>query len=443
MSKDLAAKVDAVIPQTLEDLKTFIAIPSVSSLPDHRADVQRTAEQIVAWLKDLDCPEVQIVEEGGMPAVIAHFPAPAGKPTVCLYAHHDVQPIGNPDEWTSAAFEAEVRNGRLYGRGAADDKGGVLAHFAALRAFDGKPPVGVKLFIEGEEEIGSGSLATIIERHHEALKADAFVIADSGNWEVGAPAFTTTLRGLADCVVEVSVLDHGIHSGEYGGLVPDALMVLCRMLASLHDDEGNVAVPGLVRKPGPDLEYPLDRLREETGALDGVEWIGHGPMVERMWTAPSISILAIDATPVTHASNTLLPRARAKVSMRLAPGQNPKEALAALDAHLKANVPWGAHVEILDGDTGAPGVIPFEGPIADAAFAAVKESWGVDPVFIGQGGSIPMTAEFQDAFPGATVLVTAVTDPTSRMHSTDESLDLGDWRNAALAEALLMEKLAS
>ena len=440
---DFRDRIDAVVPRTLSDLKTLVAVESISSMPDHAADVRRSAEQVATWLTELGCPQVSIVAEGGQPAVVAHFPAPAGKPTICLYAHHDVQPVGDLGAWSSAPFEAVERDGRLYGRGTADDKGGVLAHLAALRAYDGKPPIGVKLFIEGEEEIGSPSLPRILAAHHDELDADAFVIADSTNWEVGVPTFTTTLRGIVDCVVEVRTLSHGVHSGFAGGVVPDALTALARILATLHDDEGNVAVEGLVRTPGPDLDYPPDRLAEETGLLPGVHQIGRGSVVERMWTAPAVSVLAIDAPPVAEAVNLIIPAARAKVSLRLAPGDDAGRALAALTAHLESHAPWGAQVRVIPGDSGQPGVIPASGPVFEEARAAIADAWGREPVFAGAGGSIPMTAEFQRQFPTATVLVTAVADSDSRPHGVDESLDLGDWRKAALFEMLFMERMAN
>ncbi|MGJ6979991.1 dipeptidase [Aestuariimicrobium soli] len=443
----LTTRLQNVLPSALDLLKEHVAIPSVSSLPERADDVERSAAWVLAQAQRLGCAQGWIVTEGGKPAVIAQWPAPEGQPTVCLYAHHDVQPTGDLALWASDPFVATERTDavgeeRLYGRGTADDKGGLAVHLAALEAFGGKPPVGVTLFIEGEEEIGSPSLATIIERHHEALAADVFVIADSGNWEVGVPAFTTTLRGLADCVVEVATLDHALHSGSFGGVVPDALTTLCRLLATLHDDNGRVAVAGLGTSEAPELDYPEQRLRSETGVLDGVDWIGEGSVVSRLWNQPSISVLAIDAPSVANASNTLQPKARAKVSLRVAPGDDAHQAMAALHRHLEEHAPFGARVTVTDGDAGQPGIIAFEGAVAEAATDAFREAWGVDPVQMGQGGSIPMVADFQRQFPQATVLVTAVGDPDTRAHGIDESLHLGDWRKACLAETLLLDRLA-
>lgn len=437
--KDAVAR---VLPQTIEDLKALVAIESISSLSTHDDRVRDSAQEVARLLREAGCQDAQIVEAGGKPAVIARFAAPEGKPTVCLYAHHDVQPAGDPSGWSSPPFQATERDGRLYGRGTADDKAGIAAHLAALRAFDGKPPVGVTLFIEGEEEIGSPSLRALIEQHSDALRADVFVILDSGNWEVGTPALTTTLRGLADCTVEVRTLDHALHSGMYGGVVPDALTTLCRLLATLHDAEGNVAVEGLHSATAADLDYPEDRLRAETGLLEGVEWIGDGSAVDRMWAKPAVSVLAIDAPAVADASNTLLPVARAKVSLRVAPGDDADRALQCLRKHLETHAPWGAQVSVVDGETGQPGIVSVEGAICEKAIEAIGQAFGTEPVQIGMGGSIPMIADFQSAFPDAVVLVTAVGDPDSRQHGIDESLHLGDFAKAAMAEALLLAKLA-
>lgn len=439
---DLATAVQDALPGVLADLTDLIAIPSVSSLPAHDADVQRCAEVVAGLLTASGCPDVRIVAEGGKPAVLGRFPAPEGAPTVCLYAHYDVQPVGETSQWTSPPWQATRRGDRLFGRGAADDKGGIAVHLGALRAFGGRPPVGVTVFVEGEEEIGSPSLAALMAAHHEELAADVFVIADSGNWEVGVPGLTTTLRGLAEAYVEVRTLSYGVHSGEFGGAVPDALTALCKLLGTLVDDTGACAIEGINSYPGPDLEYPLDRLRAEAGLLDGVPLIGSGPLAQRLWTAPAVSVLAIDAPAVAQASNILVPRARAKVSVRVAPGDDAVVAQQALVSHLERHTPYGVQVEVTPGESGQPGIIGLAGPVADAARAAFTEAFGVQPVPVGQGGSIPMVADFQAAFGEATVLVTAVTDPDSRIHGLDESLHLGDFAKAVHAEALLLAKLA-
>ncbi|MCW2900959.1 MAG: argE [Streptosporangiaceae bacterium] len=382
--------------------------------------------------------------EGGRPAVVAHYPAPPGQPTVLLYAHHDVQPTGDPAEWTSAPFEPAERDGRLFGRGSSDDKAGIAAHLAVLRAFDGRPPVGVTVFVEGEEEIGSPTLGAFLERHRDKLAADVIVLADGANLKVGTPSLTTTLRGMVDCVVEVRALEHGVHSGIYGGAAPDALTAMCRLLATLHDDKGDVAIDGLVTAPVPQVDYEEHRFRAEAGMLDGVEMIGTGSVAERLWAKPSASVLALDTTRVADASNTLIPVARAKVGLRLAPGDDPARASDALVAHLHRNAPWGVRLEVSRPEAAWPVAIDAQGPAFDAVRRAFREAYGSEPVDIGIGGSIPFIAEFADAFPDAAILVTSAGgDPDSRAHGPDESLHLGDFESACLAEALLLADLAA
>ncbi len=439
----LRDRVQAQIPGVLSDLNSLVAIESVSADPARTSEVERSAQRVLGLLEDLGCPDARVVRaDGGAPAVIGRFPAPEGMPTVCLYAHHDVQPEGDPAGWRTPPFAATAVEDRLFGRGTSDDKGGFAVHLAALRAFDGKPPVGVTVFVEGDEEVDSAGLPQLIDEHRGNLAADVFVITDSCNWAVGQPAFTTSLRGLAGCIVEVRTLDHALHSGVYGGVVPDALTALCRMLATLHDDEGNVAVAGLGTASAPALEYPPERLRAESGIVDGVHWIGSGSFVERIWYKPAVSVVAIDATPVAKASNTLIPVARAKISARIAPGDDATKALDALVAHLNDHAPWGAQVMVTGVETSEPSVIDFSGPYAEAARAAFTEAWGVAPVFVGQGGSIPLVADFGRAFPQATILITAVGDPDSRAHGTNESLHLGDFAAACLAETLMLDAFA-
>ncbi|WP_392507444.1 dipeptidase [Naumannella halotolerans] len=439
---ELEAAVEREIPGVIADLERLVAIPSVSADPAHDADVQRCAEEVAALLQAAGCPEVEIVSEGGKPAVIGRCPAPEGTPTVCLYAHYDVQPTGGEQGWQTAPFTATERDGRLYGRGAADDKGGLAVHLATLRAFGGKPPVGITFFIEGEEEVGSPSLGTILARHADKLACDLFVITDSSNWEVGVPAFTTSLRGLAECYVTVQTLGDPVHSGQFGGVAPDALTALCKLLGTLHDDRGDVAVAGLHRGTGPELDYTEERFRAESGVLEGVGLIGTGSISERLWYAPSVSVVGLDARPVEQASNTLYPSARAKVSLRVAPGGDGAAEQAALAEHLRTHAPWGVQVSVTEGESGPPARLSLDGALAEAAKAAFTEAFGVEPVPMGMGGSIPMAQEFADAVPGATVLVTAVCDPGSQIHGFNESLDLGDFAKACKAEALLLRKLA-
>ena len=440
----LIEAVRQVLPQVRADLESLVRIPSVSADPGAAAELEHSARAVADLARGVGFTDVSILSAaGGAPAVVARIPAPPGQPTVLLYAHHDVQPTGPVGAWQSPPFEPTERDGRLYGRGAADDKAGVAAHLAVVRAFQGKPPIGVTLFIEGEEEIGSPTLAAFIAEYDDLLTADAIVLADSTNLAVGHPALTTTLRGLADCVVEVRTLDHAVHSGMFGGPVPDALTVLTRLLATLHDTDGSVAVNGVVGTvAAAEVDYPEDRLRAESGLLDGVQLIGDGPIAERMWSKPAISVLAIDAPTVADAANILVPVARAKLSLRVPPGADAEACLAALQAHLVAHVDWGAHIEISDTHVGEPGVIDATGPVYDAARAAFAAAWGVDPVDIGVGGSIPFVAAFAGAFPAASILVTGVEDPDTRAHGANESLHLGEFEKVCVAETLLVAKLA-
>src|SRR5690242_6466476 len=307
MTDDLRARVTDVLPGVRADLENLVRIPSVGADPGRHDEVRRSAAAVAA-LFEAEGFDTQVVEvDGGLPAVIARKPAPEGRPTVLLYAHHDVQPEGARENWDTEPFEPTERDGRLFGRGAADDKAGVAAHLAAVRAHGDDLPVGVTIFAEGEEESGSGSLPAILDQYRDELASDVMVIADSTNWDIGAPALTTSLRGLAAVVVEVRTLDHAVHSGMWGGVAPDALTTLIQLLASLHDADGNVAVEGLVSTPASDLDYPEDRLRAEAGFLDGVRELGSGSVVERLWTKPALSVVALDTTRIADASNTLLP----------------------------------------------------------------------------------------------------------------------------------------
>jgi acetylornithine deacetylase/succinyl-diaminopimelate desuccinylase-like protein len=437
------AAIVAQMPGVRADLENLVRIPGIAFDGFDHSQVERSAEAVASLLRGAGLTDVQIVRAGGQPAVIGRRRAPEGAPTVLLYAHHDVQPVGDAAAWLTEPFEPTERNGRLYGRGAADDKAGIMAHIAALRAFGDDLPVGVVVFVEGEEEYGSDSLDDLLRIHREALTADVIVIADSGNWDIGQPALTTSLRGLVNAFVEVKTLDHAVHSGMFGGAVPDALTTLCRLLATLHDDAGDVAVEGLVRREASPLDYPQDRFREEAGLLEGVSLIGTGRLVDRVWTRPAIAVLGVDAPRTTEAPNALVPTARAKVSVRIAPGDDPKKAYLALESHLERHAPWGAQVTLTLEHDGQPCVIDSSGPAYAAARAAFAEAWdGVAPVDIGVGGSIPFIATFQELFPGAAILVTGVEDPDSRAHGPNESLHLAEFERVCVAEALLLANVA-
>ncbi len=441
---ELRTRVQAVLPGIRSDLEDLVRIESVSADPKRAGEVQRSAEAVQALFAAEGFEARIATADGGAPAVIAHRPGPAGSPTVLLYAHHDVQPENDHAEWDSPPYVPTERDGRLYARGSADDKAGICAHLAAIRALGDDLAVGVTMFIEGEEEVGSDSLPALLAQEKESLTADVIVIADSGNWDIGVPALTTSLRGLVRVDIEVRTLTHAVHSGMWGGLVPDSLMTLARVIASLHDDEGNVAIAGLHSGPADDVEYPEVRLRAESGAVPSIEWIGSGPIVERLWTKPALSITGLDAPKVFGASNTLVPSAKARISLRIAPGDTTANATECLRRHLEANVPWGAELDVVVVDTGEATAIDATGPAYDVARDAFTQAWdGVRPVDMGVGGSIPFIAEFLLAFPQASVLVTGVEDPDTRAHGANEGLHLAEFERVCLAETLLLANLAS
>lgn len=426
------------MPDVQRDLERLIRIPSISHAGYDPVEVRRSAEATAELFVAAGAQTELLEVEDAPPAVRAHVAGPPGAPTVLLYAHHDVQPTGPVELWHSKPFEPVRRDGRLFGRGSSDDKCGVVMHVGAIRAWEGRPPVGVTVFIEGEEEAGSPHLGSFLARHGDRLGADAVVLADSGNWRVGQPALTTSLRGVVACVIEVRTLDHAVHSGEYGGPVPDALTVLAKTLAALHDDRGTVAVPGLASGPAEPLDLTEEELRGWVGMRPGVRLVGDGGLTERLWTRPAISILGIDAPSVRESPNQLVPSARAKVSMRIPPGQDAAAARHALHAHLRSHVPWGAEVRIDDLGAGEPFRVRAQGPAFDAMRRAFAEAWGAPSRDIGVGGSIPFVFAFAKAFSQAALLLTGAGDPTSNAHSEDESLDLGELERSCLAEALFL-----
>jgi len=368
---------------------------------------------------------------------------------VLLYAHHDVQPVGDPSAWAQAdPFAAERRGERLFGRGAADDGAGVVTHVHALRALaalaDDGLPCSVTVFIEGEEEVGSPSFEAFLAAHRDRLAADVIVVADSSNWKVGVPALTTSLRGVVQVDVRLDVLDHALHSGQYGGPVLDAVTSMCRLVATLHDERGDVAVPGLVSRPqaAPDFpDYPEDAFRADAGLLEGVELVGSGDLTARLWTKPTLTVIGMDVTPLELAGNVLAPACTARLSMRIAPGQDPQAALEALRSHLEAHAPFGARLTVTQGEVGPAFDGSSDSPAGRAAHWALTTAFGQDCVDIGQGGSIPFISTLQATFPDAQVLVTGIEDPDTRAHSEDESMHLGDLERIVIGEALLLARL--
>jgi len=441
------------IPAALADLGGLVRIPSIAFPGFDASEVQRSAEAVAALVEGLGLFETVEIrraaipgsDETGQPAVLASRAARNGRPTILLYAHHDVQPVGEESLWESAPFEPTVRGGRLYGRGAADDKAGVMAHVAALRAltealgadFD----LGVALFIEGEEEAGSRSFARFLADNADALRADVIVVADSGNWDARTPALTVSLRGNTRFTLRVRTLEHASHSGMFGGAVPDAMMATVKLLATLWDEDGTVAVVGLEERDAETPAYTEEMLRDEAGLPVGVSPIGRGTILSRIWNKPSITVTGIDAPSVANASNTLSPEIALVISARIAPGQPAREAYAAIEAHLRAHAPFGAQLTFSDQDYGDAFLVDTSGWAVETALDAMHEAYGVEPVEIGVGGSIPFIADLVREFPAAQILVTGVEDPHARAHSPNESLHLETFRNAVLAEALLLEKL--
>lgn len=443
MHEDLRKRVNADLPRLTGMLGDLVELPSVSAPGYDPAAVRGAAEQIVEWVGQAGFQNARLLEvEEGNPAVFGEIEGPEGAPTLLLYAHYDVQPPGPIDDWDTGPFQPEVRNGRLYGRGASDDKAGIVMHLGAVAAHEGRPPVGVQLFLEGEEEAGSGSLEPILEKYSDLLHPDVIVIGDGGNWAVGVPAFLTSLRGLVSFTVELRTLKAPVHSGQYGGVYPDALSAMARLIASLHDDEGNVAVEGLVNsEPEDGLDIPEELARQLTGVVDGVEQIGSGSIPGRLWTKASISTLAIDAPPVKEAINQLVPVSRAKISLRIPPGQDTKAASEALKAHLIAHAPWGSKVDFIHSELGDASVLDSDNSAVRAWTTGFDEAYGRPPVSMGAGGSIPFIATFAELFPAAPIIVIGCGDPTSAIHAPNESQDLGDLERATLSEAIAFREL--
>jgi acetylornithine deacetylase/succinyl-diaminopimelate desuccinylase-like protein len=443
---DIREAIESKFGSTREGLERLVRIPSVSAEGHDPEMVQCSAEETAAWLEDSGLQDVRLLEiPGANPAVFGHTPGPPGRPTVLLYAHHDVQPVGDLELWDSGPFDPVESHGRLFGRGTADDKAGIAAHAAALHAWKGLrggPPVNVSVFIEGEEEIASQHLPAFLGKYGHLLEADAIVLADCSNWRIGEPALTTSLRGILDFVVEVRTLDHAVHSGAFGGPVPDALMALCRLVASLHDEDGDVTVDGLKSGPPYGIDAAEAELRQVAGLRPGVSLLGSGSLAHRLWGRPAVAVLGIDAPPITDIAHKLLPVARAYVSIRLAPGDETQQAKAAVEEHLRTRAPWGAEVTVSFPKKGEPHLIDASGSAFEAFRRACHDTWGCGPVESGSGGSLPLVAELAGAFPDAELLLTGVSDPDSRPHCENESVHLGDLRNCCLNEAILLGHLA-
>jgi acetylornithine deacetylase/succinyl-diaminopimelate desuccinylase-like protein len=456
---DAVAAVGAARELARAELEGLVRIPSISADPDRRGDVQASAEATADLLRAHGLESVRLADvDGSHPYVIGEW-MHAGEhaPTVLLYAHHDVQPPGIVENWESDPFEPDERGGRLYGRGSADDKAGGVAHAHAVSAWlttSGELPCNVRVLIEGEEEIGSPTLQAFLEAHTDELRSDVLVLADAGNWKVGVPGLTYSLRGLAAADIELRALDGPVHSGMAGGAIPDPVMGLARVLASLVDERGDLAIDGLwgdVRPTTAEERIAIDGLDDDPAAFGramgvrpDVELVGDPgtTLHERLWFRPSLTVIGIDAHPIKGSSNQIIARATARLSLRLVPGQEPDRVVEQLRAHVERHVPWGLELRFRALEGAPAWQTDPTGPAFDAARRALRAGFGTDAVLMGVGGSIPFVGPFADAFGGIPALLLGPSDPHSRIHGENESLHLGDWHKLIASEVHLLSELS-
>lgn len=439
---EMQFRVDGIMDEVIEDLAALVRIPSCGFPGFPPEPVLQTAQAVVDLLGRYGVEARLLEVPNGYPAVYAEIPAPAGAPTVLLYAHYDIQPAPPEQGWDFEPFEPFVRDGRMYGRGASDDKSGVMIIAAALRIFGGKPPVGVRVLIEGEEEFG-GNLSALIAANPDLARVDAFVINDGGNLKAGVPELTAALRGIVSCDVTVRSLKGMAHSGGYGGGAPDALMALIRILDSLLDEQGNVAIEGLTRFEWDGADISEEEFRVAAGVLPGVGLLGSGSLATRLWAQPSVTAIGLDATPTAGASNSLMPEAKARISLRVAPGSDTDASLQALMKHVHAHAPWGVQVVTAPLQNGNSFKAETGGPAFRAAQEALADAFDHEAKITGSGGTIPLLTTLQAASPQAEFVVWGPGDEQSQVHAANESVDLGELRRYILAEALLLQKLGA
>jgi acetylornithine deacetylase/succinyl-diaminopimelate desuccinylase-like protein len=441
---DLRAKVRALMPQAKADLTTLVSYQSVA---DARQFPPAECEKAAEWVRDAFAA-AGLTDSGlhdtpdGSKAVVARRPAPAGARTVLLYCHYDVQPPLGESAWQTPIWQLTEKNGRWYGRGAADCKGNIvtiLTALRALRALNGNLPVGVTLVAEGSEEQGTGGLEAFVPRNADLLRADAILICDTGNFAVGVPTFTTTLRGIVNVLVTVQTLRGPMHSGMFGGPAPDALAALIRLLSTLRDEAGNTTVQGLPNDQSwPGVAYPAEQFRTDAGVLDGVDLTGTGTVADMLWARSAITVLGIDCPPVVGSAAVVQASAKARLNLRIPPGIKPEQALATLTEHLKVNTPWHAKVTVETEQTGEPFAGRLDGPAFNAMSAALRASYGREPTTEGQGGSIPLCNVFQRTYPDAEIMLIGVEEPKCLIHAPNESVDPTEIEHMALALAMFL-----
>ena len=442
---EIARKASDAMPELVRDLEHLVAIPSIA-FPGYPAEpVERMGQVTLDLFQKAGFRDARLMDvPSGYPPIYAELPGPEGSPVVVLYAHYDVQPAPPEQGWTSEPWTPTTKaDGRIYGRGAADDISGLIAHLGTMRVFDGKPPCTVKLILEGMEETES-NLEAFVEAHPELFACDLFIVCDMGNLRVGDPVFTTALRGDVACIVKVSTLEHPLHSGIFGGPTPDAMMALARLLATLHDETGDVAVEGVTTGSWPGEQFSEADLRASADILDGVTLTGSGEMGDRLWAHPSINAIGVDMMNIAGSSNVLIPEASAKISMRIVPGADPVKELDALVAHLETHAPWGAKVEVTRTKEAPPFRCETDGPGYAAARWALEQAFGKPVGEAGSGGSIPLLRTLQQAAPHAEFILWGAEDTAlSRIHASDESVDPTEIERLVVAQALLLERLSS
>lgn len=425
-----------LMPELQASLAELVAIPCVSGDGQDVAPITVAHDYVASLAKDAGFTDVQRIDlPDTNPIVYATIPAPEGAPTILLYSHYDVVPAGDEAAWNTPPFTAVESDGAIFGRGSADSKSNVIAHFGAIKAWGSELPVGIKLLIEGQEEVGGGALHTLPKDRPELVQADAMIIGDMGSLRPGLPTHTISLRGMANVTVEVDTLDSPKHSGQFGGAAPDALIVLLQALSSLHNADGDVAVEGLLREPwtgggSDELEF-----RELAGVLEGLPLQGTGDLGSRVWSGPAITVIGIDAPPVDAAVNAVQAHARATINVRVHPRQDAEDAQQAVIRHLEALSPFGVALRVSAGATGNGFAAQTSGPAYEAATEVWSSVWGQDVVTAGVGGSIPFVTDLQDAVPHAEVLLVGTTDGYANIHGPNERVLLDEFERAVLAEA--------